>query len=137
MTAQDVILRTNTSDPALALRDVQRFADGSGFRTLLVVRSRGFGAERSFHVEPGPLVLLIEALERMDRTLSGAALLKPHWEEDFLELQMGRLGRVMVRGELHESSASPQHLRFEFETDQTCLAPLVTDIRACLRSTGT
>jgi hypothetical protein len=133
----DVVLRTNTSDPALALRDVQRFADGSGFKTLLVVRSRGFVAEDSFYFEPEPLAAFLEALERMDRTLSGSALLKPVFEEQFLELEMGRLGRVTVRGELHEYSASPQHLRFEFETDQTCLATLVADVRACLGPTAT
>jgi len=55
----DVVLRTNTSDPALALRNVERFADGSGFGALLVVRSRAFGAEQPFHVEPGPLVTFL------------------------------------------------------------------------------
>ena len=129
----DIVLRTNTSDPALALRNVERFADGSGFGAILVVRSRGFGAEQPFHVEPGPVLTFLEALERMDRTLTGSALLKPLYEGHFLELNLDSAGRVTVRGELHEYSALPQRLHFEFETDQTCLAALVADLRACLQ----
>jgi len=69
----------------------------------------------------------------MDRALTGSALLKPLYEDHFIELQVDNSGRVTIRGELHEYSASPQHLRFQFETDQTCLAPLVADLRACLQ----
>ena len=43
------------------------------------------------------------------------------------------IAAISIRGELHEYSASPQHLRFQFETDQTCLAPLAADLRACLQ----
>lgn len=69
----------------------------------------------------------------MDRTLAGSALLKPLYEDDFIELTLDHAGHVTVRGELYEQSPSPQLLRFEFETDQTCLAPLAADLRACLQ----
>ncbi len=129
----DIVLRTNSEDPFLALRNVQRFSDSSGFGAFLVVRSRGFAAERSFYVEPGPVVTFVEAVEHMDRSLTGTALLKPLYEGDLIELSLDSAGRVMVRGEIYEYSACPQQLRFQFETDQTCLAPLAADVRACLR----
>ena len=133
----DVVLRTNSEDPAMGLRRVQRFADGSGFGALIVVRSRGFVAERPFYVEPGALVGFLEAVGNMDRTLTGWALLKPFYEDDFIELTLDHAGHVRVRGELYEHSPPPQFLRFQFETDQACLAPLAADLRACLQLAAT
>jgi len=84
-------------------------------------------------VEPEPLLSFLEAVERMDRTLTGSALLKPLFEDHFIQLHLDHAGRATIRGELLEYSASPQHLCFQFETDQTCRAPLAADLRACLQ----
>lgn len=80
----DVVLRTNSEDPALALRRVHRFADGSGFGALLVVRSRGFSAERPFYVEPEPVVSFLEAVGNMDRTLAGS-LSTSHTDQEIVD----------------------------------------------------
>jgi hypothetical protein len=69
----------------------------------------------------------------VDRVLSGSAKLKPLFEDHFIELTLTRRGRIVVRGEVLEYSEHVQHLRFEFETDQTVLKPLIDKLRECLR----
>ena len=69
----------------------------------------------------------------MDRMLAGTATLQPVYERHFIQLELDCARRVTVRGEVYEDSPSDQLLRFEFWTDQTCLAALAADLRACLQ----
>lgn len=132
----DIILKTNTEDPHLSLKDIRRFDDGSGFGLLFVVRSHGFSAHRQFSFERHCLLEFVEAVENMDRKLSGSARLAPMFEDEiFFELTIDVRGRVTVQGEVNEFSDLSQKLRFAFETDQTCLAPLAADLRVCLNQT--
>lgn len=127
----DIQLRTNRGDETLCLGNVERYADGSGYRTVLQVRSRGFEVSAPFYFEPHPLNQFLEDLVAMDRSLSGSAKLKPLYEDPFIELTLTRRGSVVVKGEMFEHSEHSQHLRFEFETDQTVLKPLIDALRAC------
>ena len=65
----------------------------------------------------------------MDQTLSGSATLRPMWESPFIRLALDHRGHIAVSGELGDAD---QHLRFTFDTDQTCLRPLISDLDACL-----
>lgn len=127
----DITLRTNKTNPKLEIRDIYRFRDGSGFKSLLIVNSGGFDAERPFYFEEPILANFIEALEGMDRSLKGSAKLKPLFEDDYVELEMTAGGHVIVRGELFEHAPESQHLKFEFVTDQTCLSPLIAEMKRC------
>jgi hypothetical protein len=127
----DLILRTNSDDPALALRNVERFADDSGFCAELVVRSRGYAARQLFHFDRSGLQAFVRALEQMDSTLKGAATLQTPYENHFMRLEVDKLGHVCVAGELRDYEAS-QHLKFCFRTDQTCLAPFAEELPHCL-----
>jgi hypothetical protein len=127
----DIALSTNSPTAALEFRQLQRFGDGSGFATLLVIRSGGFAAALPFHFQPGRLAEFISALESMDRTLKGNAILKPTWEPEFLSFELDGSGHVRVFGELVESSEHQQRLHFSFLTDQTCLRPLASRLKAC------
>ena len=130
--AMDIVLRTNQPDPALAMRSVTHFGDGSGYRVMLEVQSRGFQVRVPFYFEPQPLAAFLDQLRAMDATLKGSACLKPLFEDPFIELTMTNRGRVVVRGELFEYSEHSQHLKFEFETDQTVLRPLIDDLQGCV-----
>ena len=77
----DIQLRTNQSDPLLRLRDVIRFEDGSGYRSLLEIRSRGFEVSTLFYFEFQPLATFLDQLVVMDVTLAGSAKLKPLHED--------------------------------------------------------
>ena len=127
----NIVLRTNQVDPFLAMHAVQRFADDSGYRALLEVRSRGYQVRAPFYFEPWSLEQFITHLEQMDRTLTGTAKLKPMFEDHFVELTLTNTGRVVVHGEVFEYSEHGQHITFEFETDQTVLKPLIDDLKAC------
>ncbi|HYJ46194.1 MAG TPA: hypothetical protein VEV81_06235 [Pyrinomonadaceae bacterium] len=129
----NVILRTNTSNPQLELRDVKRFKEGSGYISLLVVRSGAFQAEKFFYFEEPVFEQFLEQIIEMNRTLSGKAILKPYYEPEYIAFEMLTAGHVQVTGELFEYSAPAQHLEFGFETDQTCLSPLITDLQSCKR----
>jgi hypothetical protein len=75
----DIQLRTNQSEETLRLANVERYADGSGYRTLLEVRSRGFEVTAPFYFEPHPLSQFLGDLVAMDHSLAGSARLKPLW----------------------------------------------------------
>jgi hypothetical protein len=124
----DVVLQTNTANPAFALRDIRWFSDGSGYSSEYVVHSGGFSAARPFHFEAHPLRTFLNSLEAMDRDLRGSAELKPMFESDFVRLTLDHSGHLEVAGELTEQAHRRQSLVFSFQTDQTCLKPLIKEI---------
>jgi len=126
----DIILATNTQNPFLALTDVERYADGSGYGCNISVRSAWLTAAYPFFFESHPLTEFIAALGKMDRTLEGEAVLKPMWEEPYIRLKGDGLGRVRVSGLLIDNGGNDQRAHFEFEADQTCLARLIADLIA-------
>jgi hypothetical protein len=128
----DIQLVTNQPEERLRLGSVVRYSDGSGFRTVLEVRSRGFEVSAPFYFEPHPLRRFLDDLVAMDHSLTGSAKLKPLYEDPFIELTLTPRGSVVVRGAVFEHSEHSQHLKFEFETDQTVLKPLIDAVRACL-----
>lgn len=130
----DIQLVTNQPEETLRLGSVVRYSDGSGFRTVLEVRSRGFEVSAPFYFEPHPLGRFLDDLVAMDRSLTGSAKLKPLYEDSFIELTLTRRGSVVVRGEVFEHSEHSQHLKFEFETDQTVLKPLIDAVGAVFSS---
>ena len=73
------------------------------------------------------------AVEAMGRCLIGSARLQPRYERGFVELTMGRAGAVLVSGEVVRAAEFSQLLRFEFRTDQTCIAPLARDLDKCAK----
>ena len=103
----NILLPTN-DDNRLGFHGVQRYSDNSGFCANLIVRCYGFSGEMLFCVEPHPFVAFVEALEAMDRSLTGRARLKPVYEEPYVELELDRLGRVLVTGELISRKPSPE-----------------------------
>lgn len=129
----DIVLQTNTADPALALENVERYADASGFGCELIVRSHGFSARANFSFERDAFDTFRAAVEAMARSLQGSARLQPRYEPGFIVLTMGPAGAVFVSGEVVRAAEFSHLLRFEFRTDQTCLRPLTRDLDACTK----
>ena len=126
----DVILQTNTENPRLALLEVKRFRDDSGYSSTLSVLSGGYSATYRFSFEEYSLSEFIASLSKIQELLTGVARLKPMWEPQYIELEASTLGHILVRGELPEHSARRQKLVFEFVTDQTCLMPLISALKS-------
>lgn len=129
----DVILQTNDPGQSLGLYAVNRFADNSGYCAELRVASHGFAADVQFCFETARLHEFIEQLDRMNQTIKGDACLKPTYESNYIKLVLGRTGAVIVSSEFRSLEDGEDHLiRFGFRTDQTCLSPLLRDLRGCL-----
>ena len=122
----DVSLTTNRPDASLEFRNVRRFADGSGFATLLIISAAPFAARLPFYFEPHSLNVFVSELQALNRCLSGTATLKPMWEAPFIRLDGDGHGHIHVSGELADQD---QLLRFVFTTDQTCIEPLIRDLQ--------
>lgn len=132
----DIVLRTNDEN-YLGFRQVQRYSDRSGFGASLVVRTHGFCAELLFAAESEPFVAFIEALEEMDRSLTGKARLEAVFEDPYIELELDHTGKVRVSGDLVAYGSPTQRLQFEFMTDQTALGPFARDLRSCISLAAT
>jgi len=126
----DVILH-GESGRVLELRDLHLLDGGSTYQCLLVVRSDGLQLERLFWFEPFSLRTFLDALGQLDATLAGTAKLQPLHEDDYIQLGATQGGHVVVSGEVH---SDPQHLRFEFETDQRCVRPFVVALQKAAHS---
>ena len=121
-----IVLATNSGDPALELRDVERFADGSGFSSEMFVCCHGFSALRRFYFSERSFRAALKALRRMDEQLQGEARLDEDYEHDqFLQFAVDSRGHVTVSGQLVLLDGRSNRLSFTFDTDQTCLAPFV------------
>jgi len=116
---------------ALELQDLHLLKGGTDYQCRLVVRSDGFQLERLFWFEPFCLRSFLNALNQIDSTLTGTARLQPLHEDDYIQFQATQHGHIVVSGEVR---ADPQYLRFEFETDQTCVRPFVTALRKVANS---
>jgi hypothetical protein len=131
--SMDIILQTNTDNPFLALRAVERFQDGSGYSSQIVVRSDWIAVDYKFYFEEQALKTFIAGLEQLDLTLAGQARLKPMWEEQFLAFDGVGSGQVKVSGDLIEHSEWQQCVQFAFGTDQTCLRPFILSLKEALK----
>lgn len=128
----NITLRTNALNPSLTFGAFRKFPDGSAFTTVIAVRSDWLMAEREFICDVAPLERFLKQLEALDRTLKGTAMLKPEYEHPFIELSGNGQGHIVVRGELIEQGDHDQTVRFCFRTDQTCIRPLIEDLRTAL-----
>lgn len=123
----NIQLRTNTEDPKLEFLNIERYEDQSGYGSTISVVSNGFTAKVFFTFEEWPMEEFIKQLEACDNTLSGEATLKPQWDNWFITFTVNRSGQVTVNGILYTLD---QELKYEFTTDQTCLAPLIKDFKS-------
>jgi hypothetical protein len=126
--AEQIELQTNRDSTVLRLVNVEKFADGSGYRCDLTLRSRGFSCEHRFFFDEDSLTVAIASLHSMIKGSPGKAIIKPSYEDEFLCFEMNRLGHVVVNGALYEHGELPQSLKFTFRTDQTVLAPLLAEL---------
>jgi hypothetical protein len=130
MFRDSIDLQTNDESQTLRLQDLEKYADGSGYSCILVIRSRGFGCERRFDFDDRFLPAFILGMEGMDRGQPGHAILKGTWNADELRIEMYPNGRVIVSGNVTEHSEVPQQLHFALRTDQTVLRPFIREFRA-------
>jgi len=122
----DIVLATHTDDPFLALSNLERLGDDSGFVCDLTVVSSGFSAhDHRFYFGAPELRTCIENLRLMNETLSGSARLFQQYEADNIEFFVDSFGHLWVAGDLLQFGDREQRLHWEFRSDQTVLVPLI------------
>jgi hypothetical protein len=125
----DIILQTHDSKCSLELRRIE-CCEGDYFCTLMV-RSGDFSAEHRFDFGGESLARFCTDLATMDEKLIGSARLRHPDEPDELVFEAHGWGSIQVSGHLVGNRLPRQELRFAFVTDQTCLAPLIRDLKGC------
>ena len=121
-----VALKTNRDSQKLELSRFEIFRNGS-FKCFVSLDSRGFCLNKEMYFDNG--IAFVEALEKMDQSLSGEAELKEDYQDHFLKFSMTPLGHLLVSGTFVEYSEHSQSLSFEFEADQTCLASFTSSLK--------
>ena len=127
----NITLQTNASDTSLEFRNC-RPCDDDAFQCHLSVVSSPFSAEQDFWFERFYLETAVIALEALNTSFRGNTKLGLQFEEPFVALAGDGLGHIAVSGLLVQSGPRFQRLEWEFQTDQTCLTPLLRDFRNLL-----
>jgi hypothetical protein len=94
----------------------------------LYVFSRGFSVQKFFYFEN--IEKFVYDLKGIDRTLSGTAILKQQYEQDFIKFIGAKNGHIIVEGEIFEYSGVSQNIHFSFQTDQTVLKPFIANLES-------
>ncbi len=129
-----VILRASPQE-FIELSGIERFSDGSGYRTQLAVSSGRFSCSgHPFYFDDLKRFAkeIAEAYERVE----GKARLAYRYETDFLEIEVRRGGHVSVAGFIVQYGPPHQELRFGFECDQTFLPELLHSLNLAVKELG-
>ncbi len=128
----DIKLKTNSEDKILKMNNIECLEDNSAYKMNLDIYSRGFSVKKNFYIELFQINKFIKEIEKINKDLKGLATMKPIYEDDYIEFICDKGGHINVKGKIFEHSAIPQHLEFEFITDQTCLPDFIDDLKKCI-----
>ena len=118
---------------ALELSQIERFDDGSGWRSRLTLRSHPFGCS-DYDCYFNGLEQFAKKLRRMYESLSGTARLGQTYEQEYIEFSMHARGRLTVAGFLAVYGDNTQELKFSFGVDQSYLPPFIAAIESILET---
>ena len=118
----------------LRLSEIERYSDGYGYGSLLSVRSGAFSLH-GYRFSFEGLERFLRDLQRLYKSLSGAARLQTSLEDPYIELTGEQLGHVRVHGYIITYMQHREELRFSFMADQTFLPPLISSVEAAVRET--
>jgi hypothetical protein len=122
-----IILRASPQD-FIEVSKVERFSDGSGYRSQLSVASGGFSCSgHPFYFDD--LDGFTKAITKAYDRVGGKARLAHNYEEDFIEVEVLRGGHVSVAGFIVQHGPPHQELRFAFGCDQTFLPELLRSLK--------
>ncbi|NEN25474.1 hypothetical protein G3O08_18440 [Cryomorpha ignava] len=127
----DIIeLKTNTKTERLSF--ATRCLVQINFTFDLTVLSEGFSGTSHFCVRRDQLEQMCSDLTNMHLKLSGKTRLDDNDSDGFVEFEMAPNGRLNASGQVggtHED----HFVKFKFQTDQTCIAAFVQDIKSLLK----
>jgi hypothetical protein len=109
------------------ISEIERFADGSGYRSRLSVGSDRFAcSEHPFYFDDLPR--FTKDIAKAYEHVKGTARLGHAYESDSIEIQVLSGGHVSVVGIVVQHGPPRQELRFAFGCDQTFLPELLRSL---------
>jgi hypothetical protein len=127
-----VVLVTNDVEKELSVAELDLMEDCLQMRVS--VRSRGLSCSKTMMVDN--IRHAVGALEQMAVALHGEVRLGAAYEDDELVFKTNDRGQVFVRGRLVTYGEFTHKLEFEFQTDQTALAPFARELHGFLKAGG-
>ena len=125
------IIELKTHDTTKRLSFATRYLVQVHFTFDLTVLSDKFGGTSHFCVYKGDLETLCNDLLEIHKTLSGSARLNDNDSDGFVEFTISDNGHLQVRGQVG-GSHEDHFVKFEFQTDQTCIPRFVDDFKELL-----
>ena len=106
--------------------------DGNWLDVEVAIQSGTFRGNYRANLRTDELASLLEGLVGLSDNLSGEAALQSMEQWIRLQLAGDGKGHFHVSGDVRDQSGTGNRLTFEFEIDQTELAPIVRDLEAIL-----
>jgi hypothetical protein len=128
---KDIIeLQTNSRTEKLSF--ATRYLVQINFTFDLSVVSNRFAGTSHFCVRKDEIESLCNDLEKMQSTLSGSSKLNDNHSDGFVEFIIFKNGGLQVHGQVG-GSHEEHFVKFEFQTDQTCIPRFVGEFRNLLK----
>lgn len=129
----DDIIELKTNRETERLSFATRYLVQINFTFDLTVFSNGFSATSHFCVRRDQIEKMCSDLTTMKQAISGNTTLEDNDSDASITFQIKPNGQVIVYGQVG-GSHEENYLKFSFQTDQTCMEPLLTDFHKLLKN---
>jgi hypothetical protein len=129
----DDIIELKTNKETEGLSFATRYLVQINFTFDLTVLSNGFCGTSHFCVRRDQIEKMCSDLTTMKSALSGDTTLEDNDSDASVNFQIKSNGKVIVFGQVG-GSHEENFLKFNFQTDHTCIEPLLTDFHKLLKN---
>lgn len=129
----DDIIELKTNRETEQLSFATRYLVQINFTFDLTVLSNGFSGTSHFCVRRDQIEKMCSDLTTMKQAVSGSTTIEDNDSDASVNFQMKPNGQVIVFGQVG-GSHEENYLKFSFQTDQTCIEPLLKDFHKLLKN---
>ena len=129
----DDIIELKTNSETERLSFATRYLVQINFTFDLTVLSNGFSGTSHFCVRRDQIEKMCSDLTIMKQAMSGDTTLEDNDSDASVNFQINSHGQVIVYGQVG-GSHEENYMKFSFQTDQTCIEPLLTDFHKLLKN---
>ena len=129
----DDIIELKTNRETERLSFATRYLVQINFTFDLIVLSNGFSGTSHFCVRRDQIEKMCSDLTTMKQAMSGNTTLEDNDSDASINFQIKPYGQLIVYGQIG-GSHEENYLKFRFQTDQTCIDPLLTDFYRLLKN---
>jgi len=129
----DDIIELKTNSKTERLSFATRYLVQINFTFDLTVLSNGFTGTAHFCIKRDQIEKMCSDLITMKQAMSGSTTLEDNDSDASVNFQIQQNGQLVVFGQVG-GSHEENYLKFNFQTDQSCIEPLVTDFHKLLKN---